>query len=610
MGRKARIIFWILFPLLTIIFALFSIFYLDLADGPLILFILFLIYLVVFVAARIILRNKKFVFRLIPTAAFVVATGILFALAHPVAKEFALLTGNKLEEVELVLKNGKGIGLYDPNEGVEAFGSIPYAKAPLGELRWKEPQEIEDWKETKDFKKAAKKSMQPEGNAITSNLGNIYASKRWAPYFGTGYYQECSEDSLYLNIYRPHEFSNNLPILVYIHGGSLTTGSSYSTDYQGIEAAKQGVITVTVAYRLGIFGYFAHSDLIDESPNHTTGNYGLLDQIMALRWINENASYFGGDKDNITIAGESAGSSSVSALCTSPLAKGLFKRAIGESSSLVEKVPPHTYRQLNDALETGDSIMKEFKCRNIDELRGLSAKKLLNSSYSNSSMTLDGYALTKDPYQVYLDGENNEEALLNGYNVLEADAFVIPTYLFNPTNKNNIKERLIKTFDEEYGNKLYEFYHDEIERDAFKAFNEIFSIYWFIYPHHSWSIMAANNGVKVYRYQFTKTNHFQSAYHYGEVIYAYGNIKHSKVKGRYDESDVLLSEKMCSYWMNFVKTGNPNSSTLETWDEYRISGDMVMELGEHVGMFEDKYLSVYPLIEGFMDYQLENMDKE
>ena len=409
------------------------------------------------------------------------------------------------------------------------------------------------------------------------------------------------ESGLNLNIWRPSE-GNDLPILVFIHGGSLTTGSASFDEYNGEAAAKHGIIMITIQYRLGVFGYFAHEDLKNESPNHTTGDYGLLDQIAALRWINDNAANFGGDKTKITIAGESAGSSSVSALCSSPLAKGLFRYAIGESSSLVMKVPPHTYRTQEKAYEVSAKILKEFKCKNIEELRKIPAKKLVKTKYSNSEMMLDGYALPKDPYQVYVDGENNEEALLNGYNVMEADAFVIPQYLFSPTNKDNIKDRLLNQFDEETTNRLCELYKDDIESDAFNTLNNIMSVYWFIMPHHSWSNMALQSakGTKVYRYQFTKENGYHTTYHAGEMIYAYGNIGLSPRQYAYDESDYALSETMLNYWVNFTKTGNPNGEGLPSWNEYKNSGDPVMELGKNIGEFPDKYLKTYEILDDFL----------
>ena len=368
--------------------------------------------------------------------------------------------------------------------------------------------------------------------------------------------------------------------------------------------AKKGVIMVTIQYRLGVFGYFAHKELRDESEHHTTGNYGLLDQIAALNWINENIDSFGGDKNNITIAGESAGSSSVSALCTSPLAKNKFKRAIGESSSLVVKRAPHTFRKMENALEIGEKIMKEFKCTSIAELRKISASKLVKTKYSNSEMTLDGYALDKEPYEVYQEGNSNEEALLNGYNIKEGDAFVIPNYLLSPTNKKNIKQRLIDRFGKEYGEKIYDVYKDKIEKDAFNALNEIFSVYWFIYPHHSWSNMALKSGKTVYRYQFTKENHFHSTYHAGEMIYAYGNIKNANEKWKYNKSDLELSETMLSYWSNFAKTGNPNGEGLPNWDQYQNSTDGVMELGKNVGKIDDRYLNEYPVFEDLINHLL------
>ena len=367
---------------------------------------------------------------------------------------------------------------------------------------------------------------------------------------------------------------------------------------------------ITIQYRLGIFGYFAHPDLAKESPNGTTGNYGLLDQIKALEWINKNASYFGGDKSNVTIAGESAGSSSVSALCSSPLAKGLFKRAIGESSSVVVKTPPHTYRKMEDAQKMGKKIMEEFKCSSIDEMRKLSAEKLLTSSYTNSSMTLDGYALTKTPYETYLAKENNESELLNGFNVLEGDAFVVPQYLLSPTNKDNIHERLAKEFDEEFANQIEKVYKDKIDKDAFSAFNEIFSVYWFMHPHYSWSKLAVDAGVKVYKYQFTKENGFYGTYHSGEIIYAYGNVSKETKKGRYDDSDIALAEKMLIYWTNFAKTGDPNCTCNPEWKQFDKDENNLQELGVNIGPKKDPYTDLYPIIDSYIDYRIEHPKPE
>ena len=218
-------------------------------------------------------------------------------------------------------------------------------------------------------------------------------------------------------------------------------------------------------------------------------------------------------------------------------------------------------------------------------------------------MTMDGYAITKNPYQVYLDHENNEEALLNGYNIKEADAFVVPTYLFSPTNKNNIKGRLIETFGEHIGPKIYNLYKEKIEKDAFTAFNEIFSVYWFMQPHQSWSTAALDAGINVYRYQFTKENGYHGTYHAGEMIYAYNNFEKSGKSFAYNQSDYDLGKMMITYWSNFAKTGNPNGESLPNWPLYNNVDYKVMELGNNVGLIDDRYLDLYPLIDDFIEQQ-------
>ena len=566
------------------------------------LLIVILSMLTIYITLRIVIKNITLKKRLILFISYIGLSIIIMISSRPyIGLKSAVDYNNPIKTDVLEIEGGKIQGVYNKDKSVKVYAGIPYAAPPINELRWKEPQDVIPWDGIKDCSKFQNRSYQQLSNEVISSLVDIYAQKAWHPDFSTKTIEGVSEDSLYLNIWRPNTNDTNLPILMYIHGGSLTSGSASFDDYNGEEMAKKGIIMITIQYRLGVFGYFAHKDLIDESSNNTTGNYGLLDQIKALKWINDNIDIFGGDKNNITIAGESAGSSSVSAICTSPLAKGLFKRAIGESSSLVVKKPPHTYRSLNKALEIGNNIMEEFKAKSIDELRHVKAKDLVNTKYTNSEMTLDGYALTKNPYDVYLDGENNEEALLNGYNVLEADAFVVPTYLTSPTNKNNIKERLENTFGIETTAKIMELYKDKIEKDAFSAFNEIYSVYWFIYPHHSWSKLALNNNVDVYRYQFTKENGYYSTYHSGEMIYAYGNVKNSKYNYRYNVSDLKLSDTMLNYWANFVKYGNPNGGNNPSWLKWNNLPNEIMELGSNVGLIEDKYLELYKIIEEYME---------
>jgi len=605
MNKKKHLFFWIAFPIGWTLITLFLIFYYDLANGPLALFIIQLLVLVAFLVIRILFANKKLLMRLLTWIAFISVSIVLITFSNPTYERKSAAYYKNPEKISepLQLNEGKVQGIYNVDKKVKIYAGIPYAKAE----RWKEPEPY-TWENTLYGGYFGPKNMQPKSNSITDTLVNIYSEKAWHPNYLMQPIQERAENSLYLNIWRPNNDKTNLPILVYIHGGSLTTGSSAYEDYNGESMAKLDIIMINIQYRLGAFGYFAHPDLKTESLNETghatTGNYGLLDQIFALKWINENAANFGGDKNNITVAGESAGSSSVSAICSSPLAKGLFKRAIGESSSLVIKRAPHTYRTVEEAYKVSENILKEFKCSSIEELRKVPATKLVETKYSNSSMMLDGYALTKDPYQVYLDKENNEEALLNGYNAKESDAFVVPTYLTSPTNKSNILGRLVKTFDQGTADKIYALYKDKIEKDAFSAFNEIISVYWFILPHHSWSNMALNNNVPVYRYYFTKENGFHATYHSGEMAYCYGNIRRQNRPYAYNDSDYNLEKIMLNYWANFAKNGNPNGEGLPTWNLYQNNEDNVMELGENIGPVKDEYLPLYEIIEEFNDKQI------
>jgi para-nitrobenzyl esterase len=283
----------------------------------------------------------------------------------------------------------------------------------------------------------------------------------------------------------------------------------------------------------------------------------------------------------------------------------LFHRAIGESSSIVLERAPHTMRPLTDALPMGKKIMDEQGCSSIAELRAIPAEKLVNTAYTNSSMTFDGYALsaTKTPKEIYEAKENNETALLNGYNVKEADAFVVPQYLLSPTNKDNILGRLETTFGKDIAKKIYDLYLPKIEKDAFSAFNEIISVYWFIHPHHRWSNIAAQNGVDVYRYQFTKENGYLGTYHSGEIAYAYGNIGRGGHAYAYDQSDAELSRVMVDCWAAFAKTGDPNSGKLlgkENWALYKGAGDYIMEFGSRVGRMDDAYADLYPIIDEYI----------
>lgn len=487
----------------------------------------------------------------------------------------------------LITDDGPVQGVVSDDGTVDIFAGIPFAAPPVGDLRWKEPQNVAPWKDVLKADHFAPMAMQTEDGPLFHALFNMYThSKNDRTYRGP-----MSEDCLYLNVWKPTSATteDRLPVLVYIHGGSLTSGQSWYEKYDGTNLAKEGIVVVTVAYRVGVFGYLADEELAKESPNGTTGNYGLLDQIKALEWVNKNIWLFGGDKDNITIAGESAGSSSVNAICASPLAKGLFRRAIGESSSVVQKVPPHTFRTMQEALSTGRKIKEEFGCSSIEELRKVPAEKLLGTRYRNSSMTVDGYALPKTPYEIYEAGENHEEALLNGFNAKEGFGFAF----FTKVTKNNLEQILEPTFGEKSAEAVAA-QNIKNNRQAKAYYNDVYSAVCFTYPHDCWTRTVAAQGKPVYEYFFSKENGEIGTNHSGEMIYAYRNVPRTR---NYKQSDYQLEKVMSSYWLNFIKTGNPNGmdtdgNPLPVWETFQAKGQL-MELGENCIMREDPFKEIY-----------------
>jgi para-nitrobenzyl esterase len=503
---------------------------------------------------------------------------------------------NEIEMTDIVQTSiGKIRGIKNTDSTVELFAGVPYAKAPVGDLRWKEPESLEPMEGVFNADHFAPMAMQKKNSFIF----NVISKTVMHSDGDRTDKAKASEDCLYLNIWKPADAKtgDNLPVLVYIHGGSLTGGQSWYESYDGENFAKKGVVFVTIAYRLGIFGFFTSDELAEESPNHTSGNYGLLDQIKALEWINDNIENFGGNKNNITIAGESAGSSSVNALCASPLAKGLFRRAIGESSSLTVPVPAHTFRSRENALEVSQKIMKEYGASSIEEMRAIPAEKLLKTKHLNNAFTVDPYSMPEYPWNIYQKGENNEEALLNGFNLREGDLFILATRV----TKNNLYKLVDDSpyvTDPEAVCKL----RPVAKRsDARKLYADLFSAICFTYPHYSWTKTLAGQGKNVYEYVFTKDNKGLSTYHSGELVYAYGNLGSNSI---YDESDHELSETMMSYWINFARWGDPNGDKtssdygklLPYWPVSYSSENpdgKVMEFGLNIGMIEDPFMEFY-----------------
>jgi para-nitrobenzyl esterase len=325
---------------------------------------------------------------------------------------------------------------------VQIFLGIPYSAPPVGELRWKPPAPAAKWTGVRKATEFGAHCMQ----------GPVYGDITFRDSSG-------SEDCLYLNVWTPAKTSEaRLPVMVWIHGGGFQAGSTSETRQDGEQLAQQGVVVVSMNYRLGIFGFLVHPDLAKESKRNSAGNYGLLDQVAALQWVHQNISAFGGDPSNVTIFGESAGSFSVSALMASPVAKGLFQKAIGESGAAFSSASllfePLTIREDKDS----KLVSSTLGLQSVAELRAVPAQKLLDSFFKPGGDNnfafdpdVDGYFLPESLPVIFAAGKQNDVPLLAGWNHDEGSYEVV----FSPQKPT--VDSMKSTAEKEFGAKAAEF---------------------------------------------------------------------------------------------------------------------------------------------------------
>ena len=491
------------------------------------------------------------------------------------------------EPVHLDKGDARGVVIADGT--VELYAGIPYAQPPIGDLRWREPQDPLPWDGVLNADHFAPMCMQPVHLPIYDSLARIIGFHDYTISLTDNWVPPVSEDGLYVNVWKPAGQVSGLPVIVYIHGGTLQTGQPWYGDYAGTGLAKEGVVVVNLGYRLGVFGYLSDEDLAAESPHGTTGNYGLLDQIKALEWVQRNVVAFGGDPDNVTLAGESAGAASVSALCTSPLAKGLFRRVLLESSTVASVNPPHSFRSREDALASGKELKARYGVSTLDQLRALPAKRIVNEAYTQHHMTVDGYALPQTPYESYQKGVHNEEAILHGYNAEESGPFI----MFAHANLKNYEGK-IRAYFKEYADQVLALYRPATDAEADSCWAQIYGAVFFNYPHYCLDRLAAQNDIPAYEYYFSKHNGRLGAWHSGELPYFYGNIP--AVSKVFDDSDRALSKTILGYVSNFAAAGDPNGPGLPLWIADDTS-QTLLELGDRVEMMDEKYLALYAVMD-------------
>ncbi len=494
--------------------------------------------------------------------------------------------------------------------GILAFKGIPFAAPPVGDFRWKEPQPVKKWEGVLQTKKFGPRAMQ-------------------APIFGDMNFRSngMSEDCLYLNVWTP-SIKGKAPVLVYFYGGGFVAGDGSEGRYDGESMAKKGIVTITVNYRLGVFGSLAHPELTNESAHHSSGNYGLEDQAASLKWVKENIASFGGDPNKITIAGESAGSVSVSAQMVSPLSRNLIAGAIGESGSLLGALPPIA---LADAEKNGIEFAKKLKVSSLAEMRKVDADSILRAATQYGAfrfpMTLDGYFFPKDPAAIFNASEQAQVPILVGWNSEESGArAILGKEAFTIENYTNAVKKL-------YGEKsdaILKLYSPATDEDVEQVARELAGDRFISFSTWRWADLheKTGKGNPVYRYYYTRPRPPMTpemgdaipglaggvqrntgapkppipkgAVHSAEIEYCMGNLHLNKVYA-WTNDDYKVSETMQDFFANFIKTGNPNGNTVPNWPSTKSAKPSpVMYIDVKSESKQDPFADRYKLLESLI----------
>ncbi|SFS20885.1 para-nitrobenzyl esterase [Granulicella pectinivorans] len=511
----------------------------------------------------------------------------LLRLSATVLSLFALASAPLRAADDLTVKvtGGQVAGALTEDGRVEKFLGIPYAAPPVGDLRWKAPQPVVAWEGVKPARDFGNHCMQ--ASAFSDMLFRDPGE---------------SEDCLTLNVWAPVK-ANKLPVMVWIYGGGYQGGSASEGRQDGEALAHRGVIVVSMNYRLGIWGFLVHPELTAESPHRASGNYGLMDQSAALAWVKQNIEAFGGDPGNVTLFGESAGSFSVSTQMASPLSKGLFHKAIGESGgALYASGPQAKTRKEREAIDSA-YMLKAFGTTKISELRKLTSEQLKTAIMSKETPgrfgpDVDGYFLPDSVASIYKAGKQAHVPLIAGWNADEGG-----------TKARDMPFEFRAKAEKEFPDKADQFvllYPSGREVLSRRAANDYAGDKFIAYSTWRWlEAQVKTGGQPVYRYHFElpapgdKYHKADSgAFHSDEINYVFGTLEH-RPEAVWGPEHFVLSEKMGEYWTNFAKTGDPNGPGLPRWPVYGPEDWTVLHLNAIVVAQPDDLRARYLFLDSY-----------
>lgn len=492
--------------------------------------------------------------------------------------------------------SGGMIGGVVGEDGLKQYHGIPFAAAPIGDLRWAPPAPVAPWEGVRDASTPGPACAQPRGDA---------------GFYGQGEF-EMAEDCLTLNVWtRAGNAAAALPVMVWIHGGALVSGGG--ARYPGELLTSKGVVLVTVNYRLGPFGFLAHPALSAEHDRGVSGNQGLRDQIAALEWVRDNVGQFGGDAGNVTIFGESAGALSVSLLQASPMARGLFHRVIGQSGGAFQ---PMTFRAeataysgpaeavgekfaaalaaTGDADDTGEGAAAEAEApdTSLDALRAAPAERVLATFQSDPAFSdyaslaiVDGEVIPEEVATIFANGQQADVPVLIGSNADEGTTFLA---YFEPLFGKGVEgfNAYLAATLPAAGEDARALYPAGDDAEGTRAWVDLFGDVLFAYPMRTWARNMANVGSDAYLYWFTWAPPIEGreqygAFHAGEIGYVFGDL--DLFDATPTDADREFSDLMATVWTQFARTGNPNGEGLPAWMPYTAENEAYMELGADTG---------------------------